>query len=241
MKITYVHHSSFAIEFEESDKVLLFDYFNGELPTWDRDCRLYVFASHKHYDHFSKKIFDLALRYPNITYILAKETRMNEKYMDRWNIPQEARAAINYVGKDAEYDFDDLHVTTLTSTDSGVAFIVQTQGKTIYHAGDLGWWQWEGYTRQQSIDMERDFKRQVDKYDKNFHVDAAFLTLDARLKDAYWYGFDYYMRRWDIQKAFPMHCWGRFDAIDSLTAAPVSEEYRSRIVRITHDGECFHI
>lgn len=47
MKITYVHHSSFAIEFPESKKVLLFDYFNGELPQWDKDYRIYVFASHK--------------------------------------------------------------------------------------------------------------------------------------------------------------------------------------------------
>lgn len=166
MKITYVHHSSFAIEFPESKKVLLFDYFNGELPQWDKDYRIYVFASHKHYDHFSKKIFNFALEYPDITYILAKETRMNEKYMDRWNIPIVARDRINYVGKDREYDFDDIHVTTLTSTDSGVAFIIRTEGKTLYHAGDLNWWWWDQYTPQQSLQMEKDFKAQIDKFDK---------------------------------------------------------------------------
>lgn len=153
----------------------MFDYFNGELPQWDKDYRIYVFASHKHYDHFSKKIFNFALEYPDITYILAKETRMNEKYMDRWNIPIVARDRINYVGKDREYDFDDIHVTTLTSTDSGVAFIIRTEGKTLYHAGDLNWWWWDQYTPQQSLQMEKDFKAQIDKFDKNLHIDAAFL------------------------------------------------------------------
>lgn len=242
MKITYVHHSSFAIEFPESKKVLLFDYFNGELPQWDKDYRIYVFASHKHYDHFSKKIFNFALEYPDITYILAKETRMNEKYMDRWNIPIVARDRINYVGKDREYDFDDIHVTTLTSTDSGVAFIIRTEGKTLYHAGDLNWWWWDQYTPQQSLQMEKDFKAQIDKFDKNLHIDAAFLPLDIRLKEeGFFRGFDYYMRRWDIKMAFPMHGWGRFDAIEKLKAMPVSAEYRDRVVMIHNDGESWEV
>ena len=200
MKITYVHHSSFAIEFPESKKVLLFDYFNGELPQWDKDYRIYVFASHKHYDHFSKKIFN------------------------------------------REYDFDDIHVTTLTSTDSGVAFIIRTEGKTLYHAGDLNWWWWDQYTPQQSLQMEKDFKAQIDKFDKNLHIDAAFLPLDIRLKEeGFFLGFDYYMRRWDIKMAFPMHCWGRFDAIEKLKAMPVSAEYRDRVVMIHNDGESWEV
>lgn len=237
MKITYIHHSSFAVELDGGDKttVLLFDYFNGELPEWDKDCALYVFASHKHFDHFSKKIFDLATKYPDTTFILAKETRMNEKYMDRWNIPLEARSRINYVHKNEEYDFGSLHVTTLTSTDSGVAFIVECQNKTIYHAGDLNWWAWQD--DENAHRMEMAFKNEIDKCDSNFIVDAAFLPLDIRLEGGFYKGFDYYMRRWDIVKAFPMHCWGRFDAIERLLEMDISEGYRERVVRITKDGE----
>ena len=33
MKITYIHHSSFSVELERS--VLLFDYFQGEIPEFD--------------------------------------------------------------------------------------------------------------------------------------------------------------------------------------------------------------
>ncbi len=244
MKITYIHHSAFSVELD--DKVLLFDYFNKELPHWNPDCRLYVFASHKHFDHYSRKIFDLVQQYPNIQFILAKEIRMTQSYMDRWNIPMEARERMHFVQKNAEYDFEELHVTTLTSTDSGVAFIVRTGGKTIYHAGDLHWWAWKPeiapeyeMSDEKAKRMEENFKREVDKYDRSFHVDAAFLPLDIRLEDNFYKGFDYYMRRWDIEKAFPMHCWGRFDAIDKLKAMELTREYRDRIADITKDGEVF--
>ena len=35
MKITYIHHSSFCVELENS--ILLFDYFKGELPEFNKD------------------------------------------------------------------------------------------------------------------------------------------------------------------------------------------------------------
>ena len=58
MKITYIHHSSFCVELENS--ILLFDYFKGELPEFNKDKKLYVFASHFHQDHFDKCIFEIA-------------------------------------------------------------------------------------------------------------------------------------------------------------------------------------
>lgn len=85
MKITYIHHSSFSVELERS--VLLFDYFQGEIPEFDPEKSVYVFASHKHHDHYDKKIFELAERYPHILFILSGDIRMNSKYMDRIGIP----------------------------------------------------------------------------------------------------------------------------------------------------------
>ena len=34
MKITYIHHSSFSVELDNS--ILLFDYFKGKLPDFDK-------------------------------------------------------------------------------------------------------------------------------------------------------------------------------------------------------------
>ena len=37
-----------------------------------------------------------------------------------------------------------LVIRALPSTDEGVAFDIDYQGRRIYHAGDLNWWAWSG-------------------------------------------------------------------------------------------------
>ena len=69
MKITYIHHSAFLVETESA--YLLFDYFQRKLPEFSEEKPLYVFASHRHPDHFSKVIFELEEKHPKIHYILA--------------------------------------------------------------------------------------------------------------------------------------------------------------------------
>ena len=64
MKITYIHHSSFSVEFNHV--TMLFDYYEGPLPDFDRSRPLVVFASHFHGDHFAPVIFDLAERIFNM-------------------------------------------------------------------------------------------------------------------------------------------------------------------------------
>ena len=71
MKITYIHHSAFLAE--TSHACLLFDYFEGTLPEIPAEKPLYVFASHRHPDHFSKVIFDLADGHPDCTFVLSSD------------------------------------------------------------------------------------------------------------------------------------------------------------------------
>ena len=196
MKVTFIEHSSFMVEMEQN--VLLFDYYQGEIPSFDGSKTLYVFASHSHADHYDPAIWKLKEQYKDIHYILSDDIKDNEGA-----VVMKAHEKKEVAG---------IEIETLRSNDMGVAFLVKVEGKTIYHAGDLNWWWWDQYTPQQSLQMEKDFKAQIDKFDKNLHIDAAFLPLDIRLKEeGFFLGFDYYMRRWDIKMAFPMHCWGRFD------------------------------
>ena len=71
MKITYIGHSGFAVELE--DKILLFDYYKGELPVLDRSKRLYVFVSHRHGDHYNREILSFREKRENVTYIFSKD------------------------------------------------------------------------------------------------------------------------------------------------------------------------
>ncbi len=242
MKITYIHHSGFSVEFDKA--VFLFDYFEGELPSFPKEKELVVFASHKHHDHFDRSVFRLTETHPSVSFILSKDIRMSENYRKRMGISDRAAECITYVGKNQSMELsvgeEPLKIETLTSTDEGVAFVLTYDGKSLYHAGDLNWWTWTGETGDEYEDMTRRFQAEMEKL-RGRYFDVAFVPLDPRQEERYFWGFDYFMRVSDTGRAFPMHFWGDFSVIDRLLADPVSEPYRGRVQRILRRGESWDI
>ena len=67
MQVIFIHHSCFLVEVDE--KVLIFDWFagdrvngytfRGQIPEYEPDTPIYVFASHKHRDHFDMDVLPL--------------------------------------------------------------------------------------------------------------------------------------------------------------------------------------
>ena len=76
MKVTFIEHSGFMVEMEQN--VLLFDYYQGEIPSFDGSKTLYVFASHSHADHYNSAIWKLKEQYRDIHYILSDDIKDNE-------------------------------------------------------------------------------------------------------------------------------------------------------------------
>lgn len=233
MKITFVYHSCFLVELEHS--TLLFDWYGGDLPDLDRTKPLYVFNSHHHGDHYSPEIFSLGME--DTWYILGSCIRLSAKRKAALAIDE---AHVFRLGGDRVLDLNGLHITTLRSTDSGVAFLVEVEGKTLYHAGDLHWWHWEGEPDPWNQDMERDFKREIAKLSGKT-IDAAFLVLDPRQEGDYWLGFGWTMNHTDIKTAFPMHSWESFWITKKLTSDPCSEGYREKIIPIHYNGQVFSL
>ena len=74
MKILFIQHSCFVVEIE--NKVLIFDWFDkaritgyafqGILPEFSKEKEIYLFASHKHRDHFDMDVLHWAEKYKNI-------------------------------------------------------------------------------------------------------------------------------------------------------------------------------
>lgn len=231
MKITFLHHSAFLVELP--DCTLLFDWTGEPLPAFDRTLPLYVFASHHHNDHYTPTIFRLGME--GVTYILASCIRLSARRRAEYAI-DDAHVIRLSAGKTAE--IGDLTVTTIRSTDAGVAFLVKAGDKTLFHAGDLNWWHWEGEDPAWNDKMARDFAASCDRL-RGVRADAAFLPLDPRQEDAFWWGFHRFMTTLDAGTAFPMHCWGDFSVIPRLKALPESAPYRDRVADITGDGESF--
>ena len=107
MKVTYIHHSSYLVE---TDSVtMLFDYFQGELPEIPEKKPLYVFASHRHGDHFSEVIFDLAKKYENTIFVLSYD--IEEK-----RVPEPLRGRTYFLKPDEIWEHEGLKVETYRST-----------------------------------------------------------------------------------------------------------------------------
>lgn len=229
MKITHLYHSGFCVELEEA--VLIFDYERGNLPIKPEEGKrpVYIFASHVHPDHFHFRIFSFG---GQIRYVLSHDIKKkyNRNYFMKKGVSEQQYDRICFLKAHEEYEIDGLRIRTLDSTDCGVAFLVNAFGKTIYHAGDLNWWSWEGESEADELAMERKFKQEIESL-SGITIDAAFLTLDGRQEERFYLGFDYFMRHTDTRLAYPMHYWNDASVVDRLLSLPQSEPYRERIVR----------
>lgn len=231
MKITYIHHSAFLAETESA--CLLFDYFEGAVPEIPGNKPLYVFSSHRHGDHFSKVIFELAKTHENIHFILSS---------DIWTkrVPVDLRDLAVSVAPDQTWGDEIIKVATYRSTDEGVAFWCTVDGHEIYHAGDLNHWYWEGEDERWNRDMTAAYHAEIEKM-RGRMAEAAFLPLDPRLEQWFYLGINDFMKVVNAKWIFPMHFWGQFDVAAKLKELPCSENYRDRIVEIRERGQTFII
>jgi L-ascorbate metabolism protein UlaG (beta-lactamase superfamily) len=204
MKVTLIHHSGVLIEL--AHKSLLFDYYEGQL-TVNPDKPLYIFASHAHYDHYSSKIFHI--KHPQKTYILSDDIKTHHAHLS--------------VSPHNTYHVDDIEITTLFSTDQGVAYVIHTEGKSLYFAGDLHYWYWIG-------EPDKDNAWQRDTYLKeistltNEHFDLSCVVVDDRLESAMYYGLEAFLKRVKTDYVLPIHYFGNYAISKHLKKEFVSDQ-----------------
>ncbi len=249
-KVYYIMHSCFIVELE--DRYLLFDYFNkevvadtvqfnGSLPQFDSEKKLYVFASHSHKDHWWLEILRMADSRKNIKFILSKDIRLGRNYLIRNGFDISIKEYIQFVSPLNKYRIDDMEIETLRSTDAGVAFVVSALGKIIYHAGDLNWWNAKGRGELYGELYGRDYKRAL-KSIGNKKVDITFVVLDPRLgEEGYYLGLDYFIKNIECDYIFPMHMWGDYKWIDRFKSRPDIALLKDKVIDIDRENMIFEI
>lgn len=204
MKVTYLYHSGFLIETNHC--YYLFDYYRGQLPELSPVKPLLVFASHNHQDHYNPAIF-AKLKEAKANLVLA----ILSQDICVASLPDEI--PILCAAPDKQYTLPQGQLlTTLCSTDQGVAFILQSQEGTIYHAGDLNDWVWEEESPAYNEAMTRNYRQEIDKL-KNTSIDIAFLPLDPRQGKNYARGILYFLQKTLPNQVFPMHYWEKSEII----------------------------
>ena len=225
MTLTYIFHSGFALETKRS--ILVFDYWMDPSGVMDGMLRsekpMYVFSSHFHEDHFTKEIFEWKKQREVVTYILSKDIykhrRASKEDADVW------------LAKGGTWSDGTISVWALGSTDSGVSWIVETEGKRIFHAGDLNNW----YAKflpckrsendyltddnpdqlRYSFEMEETFNpiahekqflgelKDIRKVADSF--DVVMFPIDGRVGNGYTLGGRQFIERFKVGLFVPMH------------------------------------
>ena len=197
----------------------------------DPDKCLYVFVSHRHEDHFSDRIFELARTRSRIVYILSDDIWENR-------VPLDIYGKVFFMGPDEEESFahggGQLFVRTYQSTDEGVAFLIDAEGKRIYHAGDLNNWSWDDGDKAFNSAQTREYGRQLDRIaaavKEDSHVpDLAFVPVDSRLGQFYDLGADAFMKKVGAAVLFPMHTFDGGEMFRKIRENPHAAPYAEKI------------
>ena len=139
-----------------------------------------------------------------------------------------------------EYQWDGMSIRTLRSTDLGVAYLIQVDGMTIYHAGDLNWWHWIGEPEEDNRRMAENYLREIGRLPKGA-IDLAFVPADPRQEHNYLLGLQAFMEKASARYVIPMHFGARTEVFQWLREDPRTEGYRSRIVELSRRGQCVQL
>lgn len=229
MEVTYINHSSFLLEGESN--LFLFDYFDGDMPPLNDTKPLYCFASHSHGDHFSEKLFEVTASHPNVHYILSDD-------IFKSRVPDQFFSKCDFVSPYQTMVIDNISIKTLKSTDLGVAFIIEEEGRLIYHGGDLNNWQWQEESPIYNTQVELDYLAELDKM-KGASLYIAFLPFDSRQEEyVRLKAVRQFFERVNAQYIFPMHLWDEYTITDSLTSA-LNHKTNSIFCCSDHRGQKF--
>lgn len=196
MDIHYLDHSGFSVAL--GDKILVFDYYRdpaGIVKTYTKgQAPLWFFVSHNHGDHFNRYIADFH----------------GAQYIYNEDVPFRG-AAPDAMHSMKVYDIIEIGNTKITqygSTDEGGSFLVESDGTSIFHAGDLNWWHWLGDTDENNREAKGFFDREMKRLD-GLSVDVAFFPVDARLESAREWGVTGFLCHVSVKRLLiPMHYFG---------------------------------
>lgn len=215
MTLTYIYHSCFILETEQS--ILIFDYWmdpKNVVPQFLRkNKRLYVFSSHFHEDHFNKDILKWKKNKADTTYIFSKDIlkhkRARKEDADIW------------LAKGSTWTDGIVSVWASGSTDIGVSWIIETEGKRIFHAGDLNNWyaKFLHEVKPGETIHSDEFDEDIDpiahekqylgelKYIRKITdcFDIAMFPVDGRIGNGYTLGARQFIEHFNVTLFVPMH------------------------------------
>lgn len=256
MELIYIYHSGFALLGEGFTVIMdyyrdtedghaqaaLYGLMNGvrdenaqAIPKGvvheellDRPGRMYVLASHFHPDHFNREVLEWRERRPDVVYLFSKDILRHRR--------AEKGDAV-WLKKGEMYEDGTLKVRAFGSTDVGVSFLLEVEGKKIFHAGDLNNWHWmDESTEAEWKGAEKNFLHELDDllaYTRE--VDVAMFPVDPRLGKEYMRGAGQFVEKIKTHIFVPMHFTPEYAKANAFRT--FAESCGTQFVALTHTGQ----
>jgi L-ascorbate metabolism protein UlaG (beta-lactamase superfamily) len=207
--IWHLNHSGFAIKTKKH--FLIFDYCDPRPAAADkkglaagvidpeeiRDENVLVFVSHEHDDHFNPAIASWQQGVGKIKYIVSPEVAKNDP-----NFADKVKTNLIEADAGPKVIVEGVAITTIKATDSGVGFMIECDGLTVFHAGDHALW---------GRDAETAYQTEIIKL-KGAKIDIAFLPLQPfhPNKEVIREGAVWAVKELTPNTVVPMHLFGQY-------------------------------
>jgi ankyrin repeat protein/L-ascorbate metabolism protein UlaG (beta-lactamase superfamily) len=163
----YLGHSGWAVQTQ--NHILVFDYWLEHLPKAEKsiyngnidesffnDKKVIFLSSHEHRDHFDPRIFEYA-KFDNVSFVLGHNA--------------ETEIDVNVMQPRQKLLLDEALITSIYSNDTGVGYVVEVDGLTIFHAGDHA---------NRNRDLSGDYLPEIEFINNEIkQIDLAFMPISG--------------------------------------------------------------
>ena len=217
MKLTYLYNSGFVLEGECF--MIILDFFMDAEEGFIRQKltsfpeQIYVLSTHWHPDHFTPEIMQWRKIRPDIRYILSKDILQRRWWTNYRDVTSLFKGQV--------WEDDIVRVQAFGSTDVGSSFLIEVEGKKIFHAGDLNFWHWSEVSTAKEIEIcERHFLKEVAFLaETTMHLDLAMFPVDPRQGKDFMLGAELFVQQIQSRVFAPMHFGTDYEKIESFRSS----------------------
>ena len=241
MIVTYIYHSCYVIEFENFS--LIIDFYKDIPKTagtfWVNDYllnkkeKLYVCCTHSHKDHFNAEILQWKKKKSDIVYIFSKEIKSSN--------PAIIDTDILFLDKLQSFEDEHIRINAFGSTDLGASFLIEAEGKRIFHAGDLNNWHWmEEVSKEEALVFENNFLCEIELLSERVdHLFLTFFPIDPRLGRKYMLGAQQFLERVRTDYFLPMHFGEEYEKANAFSE--FASKHQCNYLPVTRTGQAFNV
>lgn len=109
---------------------------------------------------------------------------------------------------------------------------------SLFHAGDLNDWEWDGAGDLINGRVRRAFRHEIKKLSEK-PINVAFFPMDPKLMEYQFKGFDYFLQNTSAEFVFPMHMWQDYSGITEYKKRLSNKEMADRVIEIERENQTF--